>query len=400
MKVLVVIDAHLVRTPDGKVWSPTIYNYAFMARYLEVFEQAKIVARIEDRPNHNGFLNLCSGKNVEFFAIPEYRGPKEYIAKYFKIQNIAKSCFADVDCGIFRVPSTIGYKYAKLFAKTKKPYALEVVIDPWDFAAPGNLQSVFRPAIRLIWTKDLKKLCKKANGVSYVTKEALQSRYPAKARLDGKESKQYFESYYSSVELDKEFFEKDRIFDHKKYIDIIHIANNISNYVKGHKELIEAVAELHDKGINAKVTLVGDGPKIAEFEALAKERGIADNIRFIGRLATKQDVKKELLKHDIFVFPSHAEGLPRVVIEAMALSTPCISTNINGMPELIEQKYLVEVGQTTELADKILELWSDKKELKRVSKRNFKEAETYEKSILQKRRNDYYRKLANLAKQS
>ena len=399
MKVLVVIDAHLVRTPDGKVWSPTIYNYDFMARYLDVFETVKIVARIEDKPDHDGFPNLCSGKNVEFFAIPEYKGPKEYLAKYFEIQNIAKSCFADVDCGIFRVPSTVGYKYAKLFRKTKKPFALEVVIDPWDFAAPGNLQSIFRPAIRILWTKDLKKLCKQANGVSYVTKEALQQRYPSQARINGKESKQYFESYYSSVELDKEFYEKDRTFVQKKYIDIIHIANNISNYVKGHKELIEAVGELHKRGIDAKVTFVGDGEKMTEFQELAKANGVGDKVKFIGRLASKAEVKKELLKHDLLVLPSHAEGLPRVVIEAMALSTPCISTNINGMPELIERKYLVEVGQTTELADKILELWSDKKELQRVSKRNYQEAKTYEKTILQKRRNDFYKKLLKLAEE-
>ena len=48
MEVLVVVDGHLGRTPDGRVWSARIYDYAFFARYLSAFEQVRVAMRIHD----------------------------------------------------------------------------------------------------------------------------------------------------------------------------------------------------------------------------------------------------------------------------------------------------------------------------------------------------------------
>ena len=189
MKALVVVDGHLFRTPDGRVWSERIYDYSFFARYLMTFESIRVAMRIKDVQNNEEYPNLCSGKGVEFFPIEEFKGPKEYILKYPSIQKNIKNYFCDCDCGIFRIPSTVGYQFWNEFKKTKKPYAVEVVVDPWDFAAPGRLSTPLRPAIRWIWTSQLKKACMEANGVSYVTQFALQNRYPSRAKKYGETEK-------------------------------------------------------------------------------------------------------------------------------------------------------------------------------------------------------------------
>ena len=58
MKVLVVVDGHLVRTPDGNVWSSGIYNYDFFKRYLSVFESVRIAIRMSEVKTNKNYPNL------------------------------------------------------------------------------------------------------------------------------------------------------------------------------------------------------------------------------------------------------------------------------------------------------------------------------------------------------
>ena len=113
MKVLVVVDGHLGRTPDGKIWSSRIYNYYFFARYLLGFDEVRVAMRIHDIKDNRDYPNLCSGPNVEFYPVEEFKGPKEYALKYFKIRRSISSFFEGCDCAIFRIPSTIGYQFWK-----------------------------------------------------------------------------------------------------------------------------------------------------------------------------------------------------------------------------------------------------------------------------------------------
>lgn len=395
IKALVVIDGHLIVTPDGKIWSQRIYDYNFFKRYLDVFDSIRVVSRIKESDNNDNYPNLCSGDNVEFFGIDDFRGPKQYITKYFTINSKIKRAFSNCDCAIFRIPSTTGYLFMNKFKKNKLPYSIEVVVDPWD--SFSNDKAFYIQIIRRIWTKRLKKACLQANGVSYVTKNALQNRYPSFAKTYG-EDENHFESYYSSVKLSKEYFKNSVEYKEKNSeLKIIHVSNMIANSTKGHKEIIEAVSILHNKGINIKVEFVGQGDKIDFFKEYANKLNVEDKIKFIGALSSSDEVRDALMKADMFVFPSHAEGLPRVLIEAMAVGLPCLSTNINGIPELLDSEYLVEVGDSKTLAHKIERFINDEKLREVEGKRNIKIAMEYMDDKLQLRRNEFYKKLYQLA---
>ncbi len=106
---------------------------------------------------------------------------------------------------------------------------------------------------------------------------------------------------------------------------------------KGQFILIEAITHLVAKGYKLRLCLVGNGPDRSTLETEVKQRGLTKQIVFAG--AVNQDqIIQFYANTDIFVLASFAEGLPVVLMEAMAMEIPCVTTNITGIPELIEHR--------------------------------------------------------------
>lgn len=104
---------------------------------------------------------------------------------------------------------------------------------------------------------------------------------------------------------------------------------------KGHLLLLEAVKRLVDQGSPLKLVLVGDGELRSRIERLIDNYGLQERIVITG-WASSTVVKDHLLRARAMVLPSFAEGLPVVIMEALALGRPVISSSIAGIPELIE----------------------------------------------------------------
>lgn len=124
---------------------------------------------------------------------------------------------------------------------------------------------------------------------------------------------------------------------------------------KGQFLLVQAMAQLRAKGIFAELILAGDGEMRAELEALVERLSLTDHIRITGWISSEQ-VRDEILAAKALVLPSFAEGLPVVIMEAMALKRPVISTFVAGIPELVlhgETGWLVPAGDLTALVSAI-----------------------------------------------
>ena len=104
---------------------------------------------------------------------------------------------------------------------------------------------------------------------------------------------------------------------------------------KGQAGLLRAFAKLRAKHPELRLRLVGDGPDRASLEALAKELGLSDAVMFAGRLP-EEDTLAEIARADLLVLPSFMEGLPIVLMEAMAVGVPVIASRVAGIPELVE----------------------------------------------------------------
>lgn len=390
-KLLLTVDHQFVRTPDGKVWVKTIYGYDFWKRYLDVFDEVRIAARVRDVKQLEGKMLLSSGDGVEFYQLPQYRGPFEFVKKYIKISKCMKGATDTCDCAIFRIPSPIASGIKKEVKRKNLPWAVEVVNDPWDTFAPGSYKSITRPFVRAFFTYQVKQMTRTANGASYVTKYALQKRYPSYARIHGKDSK-HFESHYSSINLSREYyFEKHKL--PKAPYTIIHVNSCITDYSKGHDVVIRILRLIRKNGIDARVEFVGDGPAKGEFSELAKKLGVGKYVTFTGLLSSAEEVRQKLIDADIMVFPTKGEGLPRTVIEAMAVGLPVLSTPVNGIPELLNREYLFEQQDVKAFARKVRKLLIDNNLYKAASVANLERSKKYENNELQKHRNCFYKKL-------
>ena len=103
---------------------------------------------------------------------------------------------------------------------------------------------------------------------------------------------------------------------------------------KGQRILIEAVAQLIEGGRQIRLRFVGDGPDRKELEGLVGQKDLTSKIRFEGSI-NQERIQEFYMAADIFALPSFAEGIPVVLMEAMAMEIPCVATSINGIPELI-----------------------------------------------------------------
>lgn len=106
---------------------------------------------------------------------------------------------------------------------------------------------------------------------------------------------------------------------------------------KGQLLLIEACHQLAEKGIDFELVLAGDGEMRSEIEMLIIHYSLEQKVSITGWISSEQ-VRKEILASRAMVLPSFAEGLPVVIMEAMALHRPVLTTYIAGIPELVHHK--------------------------------------------------------------
>jgi len=130
---------------------------------------------------------------------------------------------------------------------------------------------------------------------------------------------------------------------------------------KGQVGLVEAFATAVRGGLDARLLLLGGGPEEARIRQAAIDRGVADRVEMRGR-QPEEAVLEAMARADVFVLSSLSEGLPVVLMEALALELPVIAPAISGIPELVvhgETGLLFPAGRWDVLATRMLEMAGD-----------------------------------------
>ncbi|WP_414577517.1 glycosyltransferase [Anabaena sp. CCY 9402-a] len=381
MNLLITLEHHFDRTPDGVVWTQTTFPHSFWRHYLKVFDHVGVLARVREVESVPSDYQQANGDRVSFIALPDYIGPKQYLLKVRQVEQTVKNAFTLGNAVIMRVSSQIANHLQPLLDKHNYPYGVEVVADPYDVFAPNSVRHPLRPFFRWRFPQQLRRQCAGACAATYVTKHALQARYFCPNYSVG----------ISDVELSEECF----VLTPRRFtkLDTLHLlfVGTLAQLYKAPDVLINAVAICVQQGIDLKLTIVGDGKHRTELEAQAVGLGLKDSVFFRGQLAAGDTVRAELDQADVFVLPSHQEGLPRAMVEAMARGLPCIGSTVGGIPELLAAEDMVQPGDANGLAQKIREVVTNPERMAKMSARNLQKAKEYKSEVLYEQRIDFYR---------
>jgi glycosyltransferase involved in cell wall biosynthesis len=394
MKTLVTLSARFNKTPEGRIFpqNPTL-NYSFFTRYLEVFESVLVLARVEEKSvSIDKNIGFSDGPGVSFLSIPCFEGIFSFIKDLYIIKKSIKAAVVDCQSYFMRVPDFLGTLVWLELRKKKFPFAIEVVGDPGESLKSGiGIKHFLLPVIRFFSILSLKLQCKEACAAAYVTKEILQRRYPTKKGI--------FKINYSSIDLPSSFYVKShRIFNGpaKKLVYI----GTLDVLYKGQDILIKALSNLTNEGHSFELTFVGDGRCREMLNNMVKKLYLSKYVSFIGRVEAGRGVASALDASDVFILPSHTEGLPKALIEAMARGLPAIATNVGGICELLPSDDLVPPGDPDALSKKILEVTKDPNRLTQMSKRNVEVANQYNYEIIKKKRNIFYQKVFEITEKN
>jgi len=170
---------------------------------------------------------------------------------------------------------------------------------------------------------------------------------------------------------------------------------HLSNFrpVKRITDVIEIFDRVH-KQMPSRLLLIGDGPDRSVAEWLAVQKGIHDDVLFLG----KQDqIYEKLSIADIMLLPSELESFGLAALEAMACEVVPISTRAGGVPEVVDHGktgYLAEVGDVETMARYAIELLSDEKKLRQMGKQARAAAmERFCSTKIVKQYEDFYRRV-------
>jgi len=172
------------------------------------------------------------------------------------------------------------------------------------------------------------------------------------------------------------------------------IIAHVSNFrqVKRVLDVVYVFYEIQKK-MPAKLLMVGDGPDREKTELLAKQLGIEDKILFLGK---SDEVRKILCYADLFLLPSETESFGLAALEAMAASTPVISTKSGGLPEVnIHGKtgFLSEVGDITDMAKNAIYILEDEKRLTDFKENAYQKSQQFSIDKILPKYEEMYRKV-------
>lgn len=130
---------------------------------------------------------------------------------------------------------------------------------------------------------------------------------------------------------------RDREYNSKSYYHLLFLGR--VEIAKGILDLIYAIKALVDDGcLNFHLSIVGEGPHLKTAKDLVKSLELNRNIKFDGPVFDKGDIQKSYQKNDLFILPSHHEGFPRVLYEAMIYGIPIVTTFVGTIPFLMKDK--------------------------------------------------------------
>lgn len=392
---MVTLEDHLWRAANGCIYGHGPTGYAIWSELLDSFEQVILLARVGNRHGVSADGNKVEGPSVSVQELPDYLGPWQYLLTLPTLRFRVRRAVAQGDSFLVRVPGLIGRLAWKEITRLRRPYAAEVMSDPWDTMSAGAISSPFRILYRRIASRNLRIICGHAFATLYWNGQTMRRRYPSVISAHTCVAPRIFlSSGYASPEHMAERFPRMEVRsglnqsrDRSLRIGFI---GSFAQLYKGSDTLLRALASCLVRGAKMEASFVGEGGYRKNMESLAHNLSVERNVSFLGQLGFGRPVCDFLDSIDLFVMPSRAEGLPRALVEAMARACPCIGSDVGGIPELLAAEDLVPPNDPEALARKIMEVTADPQRMKAMSERNLARAKQFDPQALREVRRAFY----------
>lgn len=381
--VLFAHDGYISITKAG-YFSDT-YDDKIVERYLNIADKVVFLVRKGNSNYYSKNINKISSDNFGVVAIDNFKSLTGML-KYWSVIRRVKKEVKEADYIVARIPSDLGFLAATYAKKYNKRYMVEVVGCPWDSLRNHSfLGKLLAPYYYL----KQKITVKNAPYAIYVTNKFLQNRYPCGGKSVG----------CSDVEIEKidnTIISKriDRIKKTDKRSLVFATIGALHMKYKGYDLVIKTLSKInHAGGFSHKYLIAGGGDPSWLKSVIQKYN--AENFVTIVPPMPHEKVFEWIDNIDVYVQPSKTEGMPRALIEAMSRACPCIGSNVGGIPELLKETVVYnnniqKIDQiSTDLHDLILALTID--DYEEQAKLNFQEATKYSKSIIEEKRNMFFK---------
>ncbi|EMJ7521483.1 glycosyltransferase family 4 protein [Providencia rettgeri] len=379
MNLLVTVERRY-KEYNNDFYVKGIEDNIFFKRYLTDFKKVYVVARVSKVNTYPiGFKKVNSNKIIFLPIYSEGYG----ILKLSVISSIIKKT-RNHDCKIIiRTPGLLAYSFSLYCFFLKAKFNLEVVTDPYEEAINSTRSSILNKVLGKVFPLIFKFQLKNCQFASFVTKNSIQDKY-----LTNYIESEKFNSSYSSINLSDDFYREKNI--EPRNIDDINLLF-VGVLDRDFKGLDIFLKILHQLPKHYKAKVVGDGILLNSYKELAQTLEISDRTTFLGYISDEEEKQNIYFQSDIFVLTSRREGLPRVVIEAMANSLPCICSDVSGIRELIPQNYIFPINNI-ELACQLIKRMTAEDMLTQ-GKINFQTAKEYSISKIVPQRSHFYQKI-------
>jgi len=335
-QVAVCLEHRFYRV-GGRVYTKLSFPYRYWCDYLAYFHKVIVVARVKEVDFVEVDFQEVTGPGVDVLDFPYYIGPLDMLKKLPRVLQQAYRVAKRFDRFLLRSGNVSNFVWFFLMLYRKK-YIREF---------PGNVkEGVVGVVGKRFYSVFL------ASFLDYISK--LQGKYSCANSFVS----EYCEKLYGSTRPGYVFssFQVEEVVNRKASYAIagkepIIVAVGRLEGEKGHADLIHSLALLSQNEISVSLYLIGDGRQRSLLESMCKEKGVS--CKFFGGITDRDLLFKTILQADLFVIPSHTEGMPRALLEAMAMGMPCIGTNVGGIPEVLSSDALVESLSPNCLADRI-----------------------------------------------
>ena len=374
MNTLTVCLEHRFYRCGAKTYTKLSFPYSYWKDYLQFFAEVVVIARVQAVTTLEKGMTEVDGIGVTVRPVPYYLGPRQFLKSlpslFLALWDVARSH----EKFLLRSGNVSNLLWVFLMV-LRKSYLREY---------PGNIKNgivgfagnSLRIRVLAGVLDALAKIqAKYARANSFVSEDC--------QRIYGSSRPSYvFSSFLANeVSVRKSSYEiKD------EFATIVSVGRLEGE--KGHACLIEAIQMIKSR-CRVKLRLIGDGGRREELRSFAEKSCL--DVEFLGAITNREKLFSIVASSDLFVIPSYTEGMPRALLEAMAIGLPCVGSRGGGIPEVLPDDVLFPAGGVSELSQLLLQFLEDRELRVRRGKENMAcVANRYSEKIMRKKKFDFW----------